>query len=218
MNLSQAVQEELHNSQLLSEAINTGIANISSVARYIKPDLEKKLGESLSDAAIIMSIKRLPLGEGELLDRSIRSFMTKLGDITVRSDLSDHTYANSPTLPDAQQRLLAFIKEDAALFHSTCKGVHETTLVCSATLNNHIDLIFQDEKLTSQRNELAAVSVNLPPANLDTHGIYYVILKQLAWKGINLVEMLSTSHEITLIVAASDVEEVFSLILDLKRS
>jgi len=78
--------------------------------------------------------------------------------------------------------------------------------------------LFQKEKLISQRNDLAAVSVNLPPANLDTHGIYYVILKQLAWKGINLVEILSTSHEITLIVASSDVEEVFSLILDLKRS
>ncbi len=218
MNLSQAVAQEINNSQLISEAISTGIANISSVARYMKPRLELLLDEQLSDASIVMSIKRLPFGERELLDRSIKTFMTKLGDITVRSDLSDHTFANSLTLPVAQQSLLSFIQKDQSLFHSACKGVHETTIVCSTDLNEDIHALFNKEKLISHRSDLAAVSVNLPPANLDTHGIYYVILKQLAWKGINLVEILSTSHEITLIVSSSDVEEVFSLILDLKRT
>ncbi len=218
MNLSQAVAHQINNSQLISDAISAGIANISSIARYIKPSLEKELGEELSDSAIVMSIKRLPLGQKELLDKSIKSFMTKLGDITVRSDLSDHTFTNSRTLPEAQQRLLSVIKEDPSIFHSACKGVHETTIVGSMSLNDEIKDIFKKEKLISRRNELAAVSVNLPPANLDTHGVYYVILKQLAWRGINLVEVLSTSHEITLIVSSSDVEDVFSIILDLKRS
>jgi len=218
MNLSQAVSQQINNSQLLSEAISIGIGNVSSIARYIKPELELLLDEKLSDASIVMAIKRMPLGERELLDRSIKAFMAKLGNITVRSDLSDHTYANSSTLSAAQQNLFSLIRKDVGLFQSACKGVHETTIVCSSKLNEDLQYLFQKEKLISQRNDLAAVSVNLPPANLDTHGIYYVILKQLAWKGINLVEILSTSHEITLIVASSDVEEVFSLILDLKRS
>ena len=90
-------------------------------------------------------------------------------------------------------------------------------MVISQELKQEVQELFSQEFEILFRDHLAAVSVNLPHTNLDTHGVYYIILKELAWKGINIVEVLSTSNEITLIVDRSDVEEVFSIILRLKR-
>jgi len=164
-----------------------------------------------------MAIKRLPPSPVEQLDKSISSFMNQLGDINVRSNLADFTFRNSATLLNCQSRLLSYLEEDKSQFYSYCKGVHETTLICSDVLSNKVDEIFKSEEIITTRQNLSAVSVKLPPTNLDTFGVYYIILKKLAWKGINLVEVLSTSHEISLVVSDMDVQETFAIILELKK-
>ena len=218
MSLSQVVEKELNRSPFILEAMEAGIVNISSLARYINDDVNKKMGQNISPAAIGMTIKRLPFSENLLLDKSISRFMEKLGDITVRSDLADFTFRNSAELLQCQVEFLQLIEEEPNYFYSFCKGVYETTVICSETMSLQIDTIFQKEEMINKRVGLAAVSILLPPTNLDTYGVYYTILKKLAWKGINIVEVLSTSYEISLIINKEDIEEVFSIIIALKKS
>lgn len=217
MSLSQVVEQEINRSPFVSEAMHAGIVNISSLARLLQPQIERQLKEQVSIGAIGMAIKRLPLNPVDQLDKSISSFMKQLGDINVRSNLADFTFRNSATLLKCQGNLLTFLEEDKSHFYSSCKGVHETTLICSDSLSDKVNEIFAQEVARTSRHQLAAVSVKLPPANIDTFGVYYIILKKLAWKGINLVEVLSTSHEITLIVSDGDVQETFAIILALKN-
>ena len=217
MNLSFVVEEEIHRSPFITEAMQAGIVNISSLARLIQPEIERKIGQETSEAAIVMAIKRLPPLPAIQLDKSLSRFMRQLGDIIVRSDLTDFSFRNSPQLIQCQAKLLRLLEDEDDRFYSSCKGVHETTLICSQSLSHHVLRIFSGEKLISTRDGLAAVSIKLPPDNLDTYGVYYTILKQLAWKGINVVEVVSTSHEISLVVGTEDVEPVFSMILRLKK-
>lgn len=217
MNLSQIVEYEIERSPFISEALEAGIVNISSLARYLAPEVSQQMGTTASESAIGMSIKRLPPAPGVQLDKSISKFMRHLGDITVRSNLADFSYRNSATLLQCQARLLGHLDIHKNYFYSFCKGVNETTIVCSEALGEQVRQIFKEEYGIASREGLAAVSVNLPPDNLDTYGVYYSILKKLAWKGINIVEVLSTSHEISLIIGKEDVEAVFSIILGLKK-
>lgn len=216
MIVSDIVAKEIYRSPFISEALHAGIINISSLARYIQPAVSLSVGEKVSAAAIGMAIKRLPDVPSMHLDKSLSRFMSQLGDITVRSDLADYSYQNSSTLLQCQSGLLGYLREHKSYFYSFCKGVNETTIVCSEELRDKVNEIFSGEQIITSRVGLAAVSVNLPPTNLDTYGVYYIILKALAWKGINIVEVLSTSHEITLIISKQDVEQVFSIILGLK--
>ena len=218
MTLSHVVEQQINRSPFVSEAMHAGIVNVSSLARLLQPDIEQTLKETVSIAAIGMAIKRLPLNPVEQLDKSISNFMKQLGDINVRSNLADFTFRNSGTLLKCQSNLLTYLEENKSHFYSSCKGVHETTLICSDTLSQKVKKIFAGELAITSRHDLAAVSVKLPPANIDTFGVYYIILKKLAWKGINLVEVLSTSHEISLIVSGDDVQETFAIILGLKNN
>ena len=217
MNLSQCVEEEIYRSPFVTEALQAGIVNTSSLARFIIPTIQDQLGDEVTVAAISMAISRLSLTSARHLDKSIEKFMSLLGDITVRSDLTDFSFKNSSSLLQCQAKLLGHIENESSHFYSSCKGVHETTFICSEALKKQVQVLFVEEIKIMSRSNLAAVSVNLPPANLDTYGVYYTILKKLAWKGINVVEVLSTSHEISLVVSNEDVEEVFSIILRLKH-
>jgi Uncharacterized conserved protein, possibly involved in methylthioadenosine recycling len=218
MNLSQVVQREIQRSPFILEALEAGIVNTTSLARWMQPAVKRILGPDITLSAIAMSIKRAPLSEHLLLEKTISKFMKNLGDITIRSDLSEYSYKASETLLKAQSELLDLMMKSENQFYSFIKGVDETTIVISSSMEPYIEKIFVNQYLLLRRDNLAAISINLPHINLDTHGIYYTIFKKLAWQGINLVEVISTSHEITLVMAEKDVEQAFTIILDLKRS
>lgn len=216
--ISKHVAERLNRSSFLTEALSLGLINVSALARYLQKDIEKMQGQKLNISAISMAINRLPLGSLSTLEKAISEFMKNLGDITVRSDLVEFSYLNSNSLIDKQRDLLQKLRDVQHYFHSSCKGVHETTLIVSSSLVADVETIFSDENEILRRQELAAVSIMLPDNNLETHGVYYTILRKLAWQDINITEVISTSHEITLIVSKTDVVDVFNLIMELKKN
>ncbi len=215
--VSQAVAHLIEKSPFIQETLNSGLINGSSLARYLQPEVSQLLDKDIQVGAILMAIKRLPQTEYVRLEKSLSSFMKQLGDIIVRSDLVEYSYRNSDTLLGNQAQLLQNIDQSANQFCSFCRGVHETTIIVSKALVSQVDVFFKNEKEIIVRSQLAAVTLMLPSNNLDTYGVYYSILKRLAWQGINLIEVVSTAHEITLVVSKDDVDAVFSLVMDMKR-
>ena len=65
--------------------------------------------------------------------------------------------------------------------------------------------------------KLDIVTIKLPKINLEQSGIYYFILKQLAWANIPVQEVISTTHEITLVVKEEDINRTLSILIDLKK-
>jgi len=143
--------------------------------------------------------------------------MGDLGDFLVRSNLSDYTYENSETLKSKQAELVQAINKDSDSFFALCKGVTETTFIVSQQKSATIEQIFKGEKLKSSTKDLASVTVKLPLINTEVYGIYYYILKHLAWEGINIVEIVSTSNEFTVVVKQDDVDKAFKILMQIKR-
>jgi len=59
--------------------------------------------------------------------------------------------------------------------------------------------------------------ISLPKNNTEVSGVYYFLLKNLAWAGINVCEIISTSNEISIIVYEQDVPRAFPILMNLKR-
>jgi len=96
-------------------------------------------------------------------------------------------------------------------------GVHETTIVASNSLDPAIENIFRDEKLLARKSGLGSVTIMLPENNTEISGVYYFILKSLAWGGINILEIISTTNEVTIVVEEKDMHRAFPLLLGLKK-
>jgi N-glycosylase/DNA lyase len=97
--VSQAVEEIIQRSPFLAEAIAEGIANNAQIARRIKPAVEKRLYEKVSEASIVMALHRM----SKDLQRApfAMRFLKHLSGITVRSNLVAFIAPNTDVLSDA---------------------------------------------------------------------------------------------------------------------
>ncbi len=217
MNVAQAVDRLISQSPFLEEAITDNIINVSSLARKLKPEVEKLLKKPVQEGAIVMAINRRTPDYYFKISKGIKTFMSKLGDIIVRSDLSDHSFKNSPTLTARQRKMMDEIGTERNVFCTFSQGVYETTIVASNSLDTAIERIFADEKKLSQKSGLGSVTIRLPEDNTEISGVYYYILKNLAWAGINICEIISTTNEVSLVFTEEDVHRAFPILLNLKK-
>ncbi len=217
MNIAQSVDAYISKSPFLEEALSENLINISSLARQMQPEIEKQLGKSIQTGAIVMAINRRPVQAAFRISKSIREFMVRLGDIIVRSDLRDYTFENSAGLNGCNRLLMDGIAGEKEIFCTISQGVFETTLVVSNHLSGRINEIYRKEKFLAGKEKLSSVTIRLPESNTEVSGIYYFLLKQLAWIGINICEVISTSNEVTLVVSEKDVHKAFALLMEMKQ-
>lgn len=217
MTIAKAVEEIIRQSPFLEEALSEGLINVSSLARKIRPEVEVMTRKTVQESAIVMAVNRRPATYAFRISKGIRAFMSDLGDIIVRSGLSDHTFENSQTLSASRRSLMEEVSGGREVFYTFSQGVYETTLVSSSSLDELINKNFKGEKLISRKRNLSSVTLKLPQNNTEVSGVYYFILRSLAWAGINVCEIISTSNEISIVVSDDDVDRAFSILMNLKR-
>jgi len=209
--IPQIVIELVREKPFLEELIADGLINLSALARQLIPEIEKALHKEVKEGAVIMALKRMPLSINQKVSFKLDNVIQTLGDITVRSNLTDFTFQNSDTIREKEKQLMDLMMDWQEAFYTISRGVYETTLVVNNKFEDNVFSIFDTEKLISSTRELASVTIRMPKENLITPGLYYFIFKRLAEHGINVVEVVSTSNEITIIVLNSDVEKAFSV-------
>jgi hypothetical protein len=142
--------------------------------------------------------------------------MKNLGEITVRSSLIDYTFAVSSTILTKQADLISEINSNPDIFYTSSKGVSETNIIVSQSVGQLVEKHFATEKQIQKLENLASITVKLPKENTVIPGIYYFIFQRLAWEGIIINEVISTSNEFTILVSDDEVDIAFRVIKDLK--
>ena len=104
--IPEVVEDIIRKSPFLEEALADGLINVSSLARRIQPEISDRLKKDVKEGAVIMAINRMAPSNYYKINLRIRNFMHSLGDVIVRSNLSDFTFANTSTLFDKQYELL----------------------------------------------------------------------------------------------------------------
>jgi hypothetical protein len=95
--------------------------------------------------------------------------------------------------------------------------INETNIVASAAVGSIIDTIFKNERLTHKIENLSSITVKLPQENISTPGVYYYIFQRLAWEGIIIHEVISTTNEFTIIVSDEQIDIAFKVIKDFQQ-
>jgi len=215
--VSDSVSEIVSRKPFLEEALASGLINLSSLARDIYPEVSQRMDKEVKHGAVVMALKRLKPDVNYQINERIKKVVDLLGDITVRSNLADFTFRNSDTLTANQTRLLDIISKRKEIFYALSQGIYETTIILSNLIEREVEEIFKDEFLTFKIANLSSITIKLPEENASVFGVYYHILKKLAYEGINILEIISTTHEFTVIVNDNDVDAAFSVLKRLKQ-
>jgi len=216
--IQETVETIINKTPFIEEAMHDKLINVSSLARAIKPEVEKTLGKKVKAGAIMMSINRISPINVLRIKKNIKSFSLNLGDFIVRSDLLDFTFKNTITLHKQISILFSKTGNNRESFFTVSQGIFETNIVISKNLKPEIEKLFSKEKIVSSIEKLASITIKLPKKNVEQSGIYYFILKQLAWANIPLQEIISTTNEITLVVKEEDINKTFSILIELKKA
>lgn len=216
--VSQAVEAVIKVKPFVIEALCEGLLNISSLARQIQPMVEKLTEKPVKQGAIVMALNRLAPQLDYSLNRNLQKLLESLGDIIVRSNLTDYTFKNSNTIFHSHTRVMQEISNQQDVFYTLVRGVFESNLVVSSAYENLVDTHFKKEECIYKQDELSAITLKLPAGNVQITGFYYHILKAIAWEGVNIKEVISTTNEFTIIVNDEDVDRGFTILKNLKTA
>ena len=215
LTIADSVEKIINDSPYLEEALRSGLINLSSLARHIQTEVEGRTKKTVKTGAIIMALKRLS-SSIKKKNTQLTELFSNLGDMTVRSNLVEYTFANSDSLIDKQRHLYHSLQDSKEIFFNVSTGVYETTVIISKRAEKELQKVFKDEKLTSRFDNLSSITIMLPPDNVTIPGIYYTILKFLAWRNINLIEAFSTANEMTLFFTEENIEKAFAVLKGIK--
>jgi hypothetical protein len=213
--ISEIIESLVKQKPFVEQALSEGLLNLSAFSRQIKPDVESVIKKPVTEASILMALKRLVSRMDVSMNRKIEKATKGFGDIIVRSSLIDFTFKNAETLTEKQANLIKLLAIEKDVFYTISRGVFETTIVISNSFADHVRRLFADESLLSSTQSISSVTLRLPKDNIKIPGLYYFVFKQIAWEGISILEVISTTNELSMIVRDKDVDRVFSII---KRS
>jgi hypothetical protein len=214
--ISSVVEHYIKKKPFLQSALAQGIINLTSLSRLIKPEIQEELGKDIRNGAIVMALKRLSDDLEFRATHKIIKVLKNIGEITVRSSLTDFTFLVSDTILEHQTELLEEVNKNKDVFYTSSRGVNEINIVVSNSLDGIVEELFKKEKCTQKAENLSSITVKLPAENVSVPGIYYFIFQRLAWEGIVLYEVISTTNEFTIIVNDDQVDIAFKTIKNLK--
>lgn len=208
----QATEKIIKRSRYLTEAMSKNLINASSLARHIQPEVEKMVFKNVTRGSILMAIKRL---ERELrTDKKQQHLFSEPPDMIVRSNLALFYVKTSPTL---LQQLGSIEQKSSGVQKRVLftYGRAETMILANKLLTAEVQDTLAKEHITRLFENVSAITIHLPETSLMTPGILNVYSKSLAWEGVNLLGVLTTETELTLLFDNNDIQTAFGILQSL---
>lgn len=193
---------------LLKQGLDLDLINMSALARHIRPEIEAEIGERVSDAAVMMALRRYQAKSN--VTTQLQRPEDFLGDMSVRSELADLTYTNSPRL----ERLVAKLAEHISphVYFTVSRGLLQMSVIIHESARIEVEKLLSSEHLETSVLGLTAITLHLKPGHDLVAGILAYPLNLFAWHGITVIELVSTFDELNIVLYDRDVEEAFRIL------
>lgn len=212
--ITSVVHNLLRHQPFLDDALAKDLINFSALAIHLQPEVEKQLRKPVQQGSIIMALRRYLPKKHLLKNTSFRD----MGDIVVRSGITEYTYLNSKSILSSQAALLNIVKEEHGVYLNYSSNYQESNILVSAELKDTVATCFKEEILVSIKSELSSITIALPKNSAKSVGLYFYIFKLLAYEGIPVFEIISTSNYFALFLEKEFVNQAFLLLNEIKIS
>jgi hypothetical protein len=211
LSIATKVERIVMESSFLMEGLRRNLINLSELARQLQPQLENDMWKPVGQAAVVMALRRVAERLPEAANQPIQR-ARQTGELTTRTELTEYTYRHSESIGDSHRLLLERTARMGGVFVTVTRGVNEVMVICSRPVKQVVEEVFAGERLLTQQDNLNALTLHLNPETSRTPGIYHTILKQLAWDKVNLVNMICTYTELTVLLEQSQTSAAFTVL------
>ncbi|MES2225406.1 MAG: hypothetical protein V4480_01175 [Patescibacteria group bacterium] len=207
--ISQAVEEIIERSPFLAEVLESDVGSHARIARKIRPAVEKRLYENVTEASIVMALRRRTARYRSSASGS--SFLQQLNDITVRSNLVAFVFPNLASPEPLWDVLLHKSKRNGDHFVNFTCGLHESLVVAHTDMRSYIEPLLKGKRV-KMIDGLSALTLRLPEESLEVPGVYYPILRAIASENVSFIEVMSVGTELSILFRDTDIDRAFSIL------
>ena len=213
MFVSEIVKKIIEDQPFLLEAMSRGILNLGSLAAELKPKIEAVQDKKVTEAAIVMALRRYA---EEVKKKSGGIQKLRLAcEITMKTAICSFNIAKSPSLLQQLKSFYSLVDLDRGDFLNITIGNHEISIAISQIHHDKMESMLKNEKILNKQTDLVALTINFGGDFFHTPGIIYQVLQALAWKNINLLEIISTLTELTIVIEKKDAIKSYEILHEL---
>lgn len=200
--ISHVVKKLIRDKPFLQEALAQEIISYGNLAKKLIPEIELELEHEVKHSAVVMALRRY----AEKLKQSYRDakpFNYK-SEIIMKTNLCDIAVLKSPKLLAKLKSLYNLVDFEKGDTLNIIVGNYEVTIITNEKHKKHILMFLKNEKILNIESNLVAFTMRFSDDFLHTPGVIFAIIRRLAWENINILEIVSTLTELTLILTNKD--------------
>ena len=186
----------------LYEALSKKIASYGSVAKRLKPEIEKELGKEVEHTAVVTALRRY----AEKINTKSRdiNFDTKHSEINLKTNIIDINVLKTQELFDKLKRFYDLIDFEKGDILHVIYGRTHVAIVTNERYKEKMLNLLQNQKIKKIEEDLVALTFTVGKERIEKPGVLFKITRSLAWENINIVEIISVDLEVTFIVSKKD--------------
>ncbi len=212
--VSSFVREVIDESEVALTAMAEGYLNFSAYAKRIQSEVQRRAKREVSVGSIVVALCRYEI---EARKKHRITPHVRLESISTRSSLVEVTFATSR----ANKVKLRGLYENPRLVEAdvltVTSGIREISLILPAELQEELLRVFKGEKPTLIAGDLASLTLRFSERYLHVPNTIFALLRPLALNRINIVEVVSTYTEMTVVIAEKDLQAAFGVMSGLAR-
>ena len=186
----------------LYEAITNKIASYGSVAKKLKPEIEKELGKDVEHTAIVTALRRYS-DKTSNKSKEVK-FNPKYSEVNLKTHIIDINVQRSQALFDKFKRFYDVVDFSRGDILHVIYGRTHVAIVTNERYKDKILALLQNQKIKKIEENLVALTFTVGKKRIDKPGVLFKIIRSLAWENINLVEIISVDLDVTFIIDKKD--------------
>lgn len=210
------VEQIIKQKPFLQEALARGLINNAALAESMIPEIEKKLKKKIKFSSVNMAIRRL----SETLEKRFENKLKfdKHSDISIQSNLVMFMIKRTWEAQRTVKEIYTIFDNKPGIFINITQGQHEIVILTSNLYEKEIDELFSEKLKIKKFENLSGITIKIPENFCETPGFLYIISRALALENINIIDVISTYTELTIIIDEEDTAHSFEVLRELINS
>jgi len=210
--VSHLVKRYIADKPFLHEAISRDIVSFGNLAESIHGEIEEEMGKTVNHGAVVMALRRHAEEIGGKFSRQRFDYSS---EIMMKTQIADLCFRKTRHLLKSLQKLSAQMDLDRGDLFNIISGNEEISII---TNEKHVALVkkaLADEDLLNEERSLVSLSLQFNKKFLHTPNVLFTILRNMAWENVNIIEIVSTYTELSLILSKEDAIKAYKVLQEL---
>jgi aspartokinase len=210
--VSHLVKKYLDEHSMVQDALEEGILSNAALAEKIQKPLERELGKKIMLPAIVMALRRAHEKIESHEKKHFKPLFAK--ELLMKTNLVDITVLKSRELYQILHKIYKSVEYEKGDTLNIIHGNYEISIITNEKHSKKFLKLVKKERIIAVEKNLVSLSLTYPKEFVSSLGVIAKITKKLAWENVNIIEIVSTTTELAVIVKEKDTLNAYHALQD----